>query len=187
MASPEQKGAGFLSLLKVVRTRLPPPAFADLMKRLPKDTQHLIEHPPLPVAWIANHHGRLLLDELYHHVLRKNDAELEEIARLALMADLNSIYRMFIRFASPQYVIDRGSRIWETYTRNNGRVRAEATSKNSCDVFYEDIAETGAAFWVYQRGAIRGVLAATGMKDIAVEIVAGGSDTGSAKFAVRWR
>jgi hypothetical protein len=187
MAPPESKGAGFLSLLKVVRGRLPPAAFAEMVARLPKDTRHLIEHPPLPVAWIANHHTRVLLDELYLRVLRGNDAELEEIARLAMMSDLNTLYKMFIRFASPQYVIDRGSRIWETYTRNNGRVRAVATDKNSCDVFYEDIAETGPSFWVYQRGAIRGVLAATGMKDISVEIAEGGGETPNARIVARWR
>ena len=36
------------------------------------------------------------------------------------------MYKMFIRFLSPQFVIERGTKLWAQYTRKQGRRAATA-------------------------------------------------------------
>ena len=103
--------------------------------------------------------------------------------RQALKNDLRTIYKMFIRFLSPMYVIERGPRLWQTYARNSGDLTAVVVDEQTCDVLYAGMPELlrWDGYWAYQRGALRGVMEATGLKAISVETLDGGGAASHAR------
>jgi hypothetical protein len=187
VGAPETKGSGFVSAVGTLRKMVAPDAFERLLAELSEETAALVRRPPLPVAWIASERFQELL-RTAAELFGGDEAAIEDWGRRALLFDLKGIYKMFIRFLSPQFVIDRSAKLWATYTQNNGRVRAVATGARSAEVTYEDLPVhlVSDAFWAYQRGAMRGAMEATGMKDIVVETLEGGGAAGHARFRISW-
>lgn len=188
MEEPEGKASGFNSAVATLRQLVTPEAFQRVVAALPPETVELIEHPPLSLAWISTAHFRALVDAAVAQLFDGDESRLVEWGRRAVAHDLRTIYKVFIRFLSPRFVIERGARLWDTYQRNFGHAEAEVDGDNGCIVRYDGLplAYTSPAFWAYQRGALHGVMDATGMKNVVVELVAGGGNTGHARFRVSW-
>lgn len=189
MGEPEGKASGFNSAVATLHKLVGTDAFEALVATLPPETIDVIRHPPLPLAWIPTTHFRALVDAAVARPFAGDESRLVEWGRRAVAQDMRTIYKVFIRFLSPRFVIERGARLWDTYQRNFGRVAAEVDGDQACLVRYDGLplAYISPAFWAYQRGALHGVMDATGMKDVTVELVAGGGATGHARFRVSWR
>jgi hypothetical protein len=186
---PESKGSGFGSAVAALRKMVPADAFERMVATLPPETADLVRHPPLPVAWISTHHFRALITATAQQLFGGDEKKLEEWGRQALLSDLRGIYKMFIRFLSPQFVIERGAKLWDTYSRNMGTARATAAGDAVAEVVYSGLPVdiVSPAYWAYQRGAMKGVMEATGYKTVGIETVEGGGNMGHAKFRVSWK
>ena len=189
MSVAESKGSGFTSAVSVLRKMLPVEALERVLEPLSPETAELVRHPPLPVAWIGVHHFPELVRSVRAHGFGSDEKKFEEWGRQAMLADLRGIYKMFIRFLSPQFVIERGAKLWQTYTRNQGSVRALADGDSGALVTYEGLPHelVSPEFWAYQRGVLLGVMEATGMKSIGVVTLAGAATSTSARFRVSWK
>ena len=189
MGGPESKGSGFTSAVTVLRKMLPVEALEHVLGALSPETEELVRHPPLPVAWIGMHHFPELVRAVKAHGFGGDERKFEEWGRQAILVDLRTIYKMFIRFLSPQFVIERGAKLWQTYTRNQGRVHAEAEGAGAALVTYEGLPFelVSPEFWAYQRGVLLGIMEATGMKQIGVETQAGAATANGARFRVSWK
>ena len=189
MADPESKASGFNSAVQTLRKMVAVDAFERMTEKLPPETAQVIRHPPLPLEWIPTVHFKRLVEAAQHDLFAGADGPVGEWGRQAVKHDLRTIYRVFIRFLSPQYVIERSARLWNTYQRNSGEVRAERDGDGAALVRYEGLPSTFAvpAFWAYQRGVLRGVVEATGLKEVDVAIVDGAGHTGHARIRVSWR
>jgi len=186
---PESKGSGFASAVMVLRKMVPVETLERILATLSPETAELVRHPPLPVAWIAVHHFPELSRAVRTHAFGSDEKKFEEWGRQAMLADLRGIYKMFIRFLSPQFVIERGAKLWQTYTRNQGSVRALADGDSGALVTYEGLPHelVSPEFWAYPRGVLLGVMEATGMKSIGVVTLAGAATSTSARFRVSWK
>jgi hypothetical protein len=189
VAGPETKGSAFISAVNALKKMAPPAAFERMVESLPPEAAQLVRKPPLPVEWLPS---KLWFDVIYgahRHLFNGDDEKMAELACIALMGDLRTVYKVFIKLLSPQYVIERGTRIWETYARNSGHLRAQPVSDNSCDVFYQDLPKEYMcdAYWAYQRGAVKGAIEATGMKGVEVVVLAGGGKENKAILRCSWR
>ncbi|HEY2749267.1 MAG TPA: hypothetical protein VGL86_31835 [Polyangia bacterium] len=189
MGEPESKGSGFASAVSILRKMVPVESIERVIAALPPETAELVRRPPLPVAWISAHHFPELSRAVRAEAFGGDERKFEEWGRQAIIADLRTIYRMFIRFLSPQFVIERGAKLWAQYARNQGRAWAEADGPGSCMVHYEGLppALVSAEFWAYQRGVLLGIMEATGMKQIGVETLDGGATMTHARFRVSWK
>lgn len=188
-AAVESKGSGFTSAVTILRKMLPVESLEQVLATLSPETAELVLHPPLPVAWIGMHHFPELVHAVKTHGFGSDERMFEEWGRQAILVDLRTIYKMFIRFLSPQFVIERGAKLWQTYTRNQGNVRADAEGAAAALVTYEGLPHelVSPEFWAYQRGVLLGILEATGMKQIAVETLAGAATANGACFRVSWK
>jgi len=184
--APELKAAGFNSAVNALRVLSTPADFDKMVDALPAGTAELVRHPPLPVAWLPNEHFSALIETAGRIVFSGDEQRIEEVARRAISVDLNTIYKIFIRLASPQYVVERATKLWQTYTRNNGFATAVPTSGAACEVSYEDIERPSPVLWAYQRGAIRGIIEATGVKTVRVQTLRGGHTQPHCRFSVSW-
>jgi hypothetical protein len=180
------KGAGFASMVKQLREMLPPRAFNRMLEALSPETATLVRTPPMPVAWVP----AACLYELYDAALRVgfdgDESRILELARRSIMADLKTVYRVFIRFASAKYVIDRGARLYDTYWRANGKMTVVEIGHNLVEIKYEGLVAGNRAFWIGQRGAVLGVIEATGLKAVDITITAGGGDERHCTLRVAW-
>jgi hypothetical protein len=187
MSEPESKAVLFNTVVEVLRETTSPAAFQALLAALPPETAQLVERPPLPVAWLPHTHSFALVRSACAVLYGGDEERTSDLARRAVLRDLNSLYRLFIKLSSPQYVIDRATRMWETYWRNNGTVRVEREGPGSTLVHYEGMAHATSLFWSMQCGSLRGVMEATGVQGIEVRIIEGRNDPNRCTVRARWR
>lgn len=173
-APPEAKASGFNSTVRSLRAMLPPSAFERVVRSLPAATTELVQRPPLPLEWIPVQRYADLIEAALREGFGGDEERIVDVGRRMIVGDLKTIYRMFIKLLSPQYVIQRSARLWLTYNRNNGFVRVKQTGPQSCEVHYESVRGIYAGHWAYQRGVILGVIEATGYRHVAVKVLKGG-------------
>ena len=184
--TPAGKGQGFTSAVRVLR-ELSGPRFEAILAALSPETRALVERPPLAVAWVPIRHIRELLN-VTHQVWCPNDVgAITELGRQVLLSDLNALYRVFIRIASPHYILERAAKLWSTYTRNTGSLRVVEAGDKFAEVAYADIPDPSSAYWAFQQGTVIAALTATGAKDIKVIMVNGGNTQSFARLRASWR
>ena len=186
-ARPVAKVVGFNSVVAVLRDdMLGADRFAAIVGRLPPATANAIRQPPLPVQWIpCERYGDLVSTALVH-AFGGDEERLVEMGRRAFLHDLKTVYRVFIKLLAPAFVIERGTKLWLTYNRNNGVLTARRTGDRSAEVTYEKIVAVYPGFWSYQRGCLLAAVQATGFPKATVAVARPGDATGNATFRVDW-
>jgi hypothetical protein len=185
MSAAESKASGFTSAVRALR-ELHPQEFDALVAALPPETAALVRTPPLPMAWIPARHFVALIETAARVVWGGDPDPATEIARRALANDLGTLYRIFIRLASPNFVLERAGKIYATFTRNNGALRVIRSGKGWAEMTFEGIAERSPVTWAYNRGALLGTIDATGLKNGKVVITSGGGDNPDAIMMCTW-
>ncbi|MGZ3405304.1 MAG: hypothetical protein ACXVAN_02590 [Polyangia bacterium] len=181
------KAAGFNSVVAVLRDDLlGADAFAAVVGKLPPATAEAIKSPPLPVSWIpCERYGDLVSSALVHG-FGGNEERLVEMGRRAFLHDLKTVYRVFIKLMSPGFVIDRATKLWLTYNRDNGLLTARQLGDRCAEVSYEKIVAVYPGFWSYQRGCLLAAVQATGYTKATVVVSRPGDANGNAKFKIDW-
>jgi len=183
---PEAKASGFNSTVKALEAMLPASAFERVIQALPPETAELIAHRPLPLEWLPVQRYADLIATALREGFGGDEEKIVDVGRRTLRADLKTIYRMFIKLLSVQYVIERGAKLWLTYNRNNGMVHAEHVGPRSCEVHYEGVRGIYPGHWAYHRGGILGILDATGYRHVAARVLKGGRDDHHMVLLASW-
>lgn len=170
MTEAATKGAGFNSTIATIKAMIGAPAFAKYVESLVPATRALVETPPLAVTWLPIQHWMEMMDNA-HRVAFAGDVNLvKTLGQRSVTDDLNRLYRFAIRLATPVFVVERTASLWQSYTRNNGRVVATFADERTAKVRYVDVAAAEIdAFWPFQCGAIHAVLELTGRKAVATQ------------------
>jgi hypothetical protein len=187
MAEAESKGAGFNSTVNALRELCGPEKFRALLATLPAETVELINRPPLNVAWIPNRHVRVLQNNACRVAFDGDARPMVEVSRRARLADLSSIYRFFVRFASVEFALSRAAKMYSTYTRNNGVLEVSARGSGFAELTFTGIHQPSPAVWAYCEGAIHAVVEMTGLKTPSVKTLRGGGSASDCTFFVRWK
>ena len=185
-ALPEAKAAGFITVTTILRDMLGADAFAAVVSKLPPATAALVKTPPLPLQWIDCDRYAELVSTALVHGFAGDEASLIEMGRRAFFHDLKTLYRLFVRLKSPAWVMERGSKLWLTYNRNNGLLHARPIGDRACEVTYEKVCAVYPGFWSYQRGCLLAVVKATGYPRAQVVFTRGGDQSGDATLMVDW-
>ena len=186
MSEAFSKAAGFNSTIKTLRDLVAQDKYDKFVRSLAFDTRQLVDKPPMAVAWLPIKHWMNMIDTAHWVCFGGSDEQVKELGRRSTRDDLNRLYRFAVRLASPQYIIDKAGALWTTYTKDNGTVRVNVTSKNTVDVIYADVeAAQVAAFWPFQAGSILGILELTGVKEPAVTALRSGPRDGMLK--AQWK
>jgi hypothetical protein len=188
MGEPESKGSGFVSLVGTLKSVLPAETMDRLIAALPPETAERVRKPPLPVVWMPARQFFDVLEATARVAFAGDDEKMMDVGRRAIQGDMKTMYRMFIKLFSPGFVIERGTRLWDTYSRNFGRVHAKPIGDNACDVIYEDLPRDymSPAYWAYQRGCVCGIIEVTGMKNVQAVVRSGGGRDGNAVIRLSW-
>jgi hypothetical protein len=183
---PLAKAAGFNSVVASLRDgMLDAEAFAKVIGKLPPETAAAIKTPPLSVQWIpCERYGDLVSSALVHG-FGGDEERLVEMGRRAFLHDLKTVYRVFIRLMSPGFVIDRATKLWLTYNRDNGLLTARQVGDQRAEVSYEKIVAVYPGFWSYQRGCLLAAVQATGYSK-ATAVQSRADRHGNAMFTIDW-
>jgi hypothetical protein len=184
---PMAKGAGFNSIVAVLRDEfLKGEEFAGLVRKLPAETAAVIQTPPLPMEWIPCARYGDLLSGVLKHSFRGDEQRVVELGRRAFLYDLKTLYRVFIKLMSPGFVIDRASRIWQTYNRDNGSLSARKLGDSRCEVSYDRVRAIYPGFWAHQRGCLLAAVQATGYPNPTAVFSRPDDGQGNAAITVDW-
>jgi hypothetical protein len=184
---PEAKASGMISWTSVLRKRVDSARWSRFLAALPPETRTLVENPPLPMTWLPI---RLLLPifEQANGLLLDDDMEkVADVSRRQMREDLSTIYRVFIRVASPRYVASRAAVIYSTYFRNNGAARVVAETERSVDIAVDGVALPSPDLYARIRGSILGGIELTGARSPRVQIVSGGGHEPSCLLRADWQ
>ena len=185
--SPLAKAAGFNSVVAVLRdSMLGAEAFATVVRKLPPATAEAIRTPPLPVQWIPCERYADLVSSALLWGFGGDEEHLVEMGRRAFLHDLTTLYRVFIKFLAPGFVVDRASKLWLTYNRNNGVLSARRVADRRAEVSYEKVVAIYPGFWSYQRGCLLAAVQATGYSKATVVLTSHGAADGNALFTIDW-
>ncbi len=99
--------------------------------------------------------------------------------------DLNSIYRAFMRLASPQTVLKAGARIFSTYLRP-GKYQVVEMRDGFVRVEFVECQGFDSNMWLDVLGGCMAVLEAAGAQSVRLRIDHGGGEGGSTCSAVGW-
>jgi Protein of unknown function (DUF2378) len=169
-----------------VRELSSPARFQEMLDKVSPSTRELIVRAPSATDWLPIG----ALDELFRTALAicyQNDIGLVfEQGRRSFIRDVKSVYKVFIRFSSPEHVIRRASQIYGTYYRSNGSLRVAEQKPHELVLVYQEVVLGSPAFWEQSRGTLHGALEATGMKNIETRVVAGGGEEKNCTYRVQW-
>jgi hypothetical protein len=191
VSEPAMKAAGMNNLVRTVRARVSAVAFERARDAASPEVRALIDRPPLPVAWVPLRLGHAVEDVLCE-ALGDDLAAITEAAAEAGKEDLGTVYRAFLKLASPRLVAGRIPSIYATYTRDAGSMRVTGEGHGEGDrATYVEITLEGyptptPRFYALRRGNLLGGLRATGAKNGRCEIVKGGGRTASCVYRVSW-
>jgi uncharacterized protein (TIGR02265 family) len=182
----EAKGIAFNSAITVIRQIADANAFTAFVSALPDAERRLIERPPLGVTWIPRAQMTAIFVAASRALFGGDDERFYAVGHKQFHADLNGIYRAFIRVASPQFILARAPKLWTLYARNNGELHVQNQGPRSCDLRVVGVGAPCAAYWQYLRGSYAAGIEATGEKNVVVRFAEGGGDSPDCTMRVTW-
>lgn len=186
MPQPEVKAQAFLSRIESLRALLPADELAALLAAIPQEIAELVRHPPLAMSWVPALHWAALIESTHRLAFHGDDARVLAWGRDAMTRDLNTVFRVLLRMATPVFMAKRASSMFDQSNRNNGRMRAEPVGDRGVDVHYEGLVTANPSFWVFQTGLIDAAATATGARGVATSVVSGGGASQPCTLRVTW-
>lgn len=166
----EYKAAAFNSIVRQLRALVPPSTVEAVRAALPPETAALVDRPPLPHLWIPAAHPIALVRTAHDRAFGGDPKRTRMISRRAVVEDMSTIYRVFIRFASPEHVIERAARVWETYWRNNGSVGVDRLSAAQVVVHFTGVRVSPPLTWEMMSASIEAVAELAGAKSVTTRV-----------------
>ena len=186
MSVPEVKASGVNSVIDTLRSMAHPDSFERFVAELPPRSQALVRHPPIAMTWVPLEDMAAIFRVAHQRLFAGLDSRMEELGRKQMRSDLVGIYRFFLRFTTPAYVIGQTSKLYATYARSCGQMRILSTAGGRVDFVLEGRLYTSTAFWRYFVGNVLGIVDHTRVSNPTVALVAGGGDENWAHFIIRW-
>jgi len=113
----EIKGTAVKSTIEFVRARFAE-RYNEWLEMLPTDSRAIMESPVYATDWYPIINAAILptkaIGHLFYDDIKKGAWE---VGRFSAEVSLTGIYKVFIKLTSPAHIIDRASKIMETYYR----------------------------------------------------------------------
>ena len=181
------KAAGINSAMEILGQLIGPVELSRLVESLPPEQADVIRRPPVATSWIPLAITVPLYDAILERAFGGNPARMIELGRLQFRDDLSTVYRFFIRVATPSFVAGRIGAMWQTYTRDCGTVTMVTSEPTWGELRFEGYPAPNPPIWYYVQGFIIGALEMTGVADVQVAIVQGGPGNTFCQYRISWK
>lgn len=125
------KGSAWLTFTEFLVQKSGPGAIEKVLKSLPPDDAKYFSQKILPITWVDYaYYTRFLLQA--DKVCGRGDYELiRESAVFHANKDMNGLYRMFIRIATPGFVLGKSAQLWRLMMDQGKLVVSAETPKSA--------------------------------------------------------
>lgn len=179
------KGANCANTVACLRTQLGPDELEALVQSLPPTSQALMRRRLLAVEWIPAQEWAYVLEAVCDHFDRDR-AKMIALSREWCRADFNSVYRFFLRFGSPEFILSRTSKVWRTYFDVGELVMTNGRKEGTRHHFSAELRDFAPwpLFTVNLQGFIEEVLVLSGAK--ATEVRSGTPEIRDNRLSCRY-
>jgi hypothetical protein len=163
------QAVGFASCITVLRQMCDKHTYLAFLAALDPETRAIVEAPPDADTWLPLTHWMRFLETAHLIAFSGSDDKITELSELGMMPDMQRIQTRAMRFTSPQFVITRAAKLWQSFCRNNGHVETSGASSNACEVHYINVYSARVrAFLPFQRGVAHAILKMCGRERFSV-------------------
>jgi hypothetical protein len=108
------KAANCLNTMAVTRAAMGEAAFAKLAEALPQACRDMLQKRWLTIEWVPLAQWIVFLEAVCD-AHDRDEARMFALARQWADADFNGVYKFFLRFGSPGFILGRTAKVWSTY------------------------------------------------------------------------
>jgi hypothetical protein len=123
---------------------------------------------------------------IFEVALHSSALQMREFGRQTMLKNFRGIYRVFIKLASPQFIIDRAGEVWKKHARGSGSMSAERLGDRSSEVTYTDVYNPSPGHWAFLHGGVVAALEASGVKNVRLQVMSGGGTGAHCVIRVSW-
>ena len=163
------KGTIFLNARAFVTRRFGAEAWSALVSSLPSHAREALAEI-VAMGWYDAGLQPAVYSAMQARLGRGEPTVLRELARFAADEDLHGIYRMFLRFASPGYVLEKGMAYWSRF-QSTGEWSVDRASSTRAMAVLRGFSTADAAVCHYLAAYMTRMMELAGARDVRVEHV----------------
>jgi hypothetical protein len=167
----ELKAAGFNSAVAASRELVGDAAFDQFVAKLPPQLSDYILRPRLATTWIPFADFVTIAERLLSDLFRGDLERAFEVGRRQFKNDLSTVYKIFVRAGSVNYLAKRCAVVYGTYTKNCGTMRVVREDDHLIEADVIDHPFGRPALWQYLRGNVHAAAEASGARSVKTAIV----------------
>lgn len=168
MPDAQLKGSAYLSTLAFIETHYGAGAKQRVLARLSDDDRTVLGHAPLAIQWYPLAPFPRLLRAMEDELGRGDLSLVTERGTWAAVQDMRTVHRVLLKFVTPQWVIDKGMKIWPNF-HTSGRWEAKREGDKGARATLQDLGVVDEAMCATLKGWILGLLQLAGIKTAVVE------------------
>lgn len=163
------KGSALVARLNYYRDHCTPEQQAQIKELLPADAASLLQLGAFTSQWYPLQH-LIDLSRAIDQVKGSGDGTLIlELGRKSAHEAVRGIYRIFFKFGSPEFVIQRAAQVWSRYY-DSGQLQVDLLGPGHAQVTLNDFDTPAHEHCLSVSGWIRGMLEASGAKNVATAV-----------------
>lgn len=163
------KGTAVKSIPDFVQSRYPD-QYKNWFTQLPPDSQKLFRDGISTANWYDMNHAATIPTQKVGEVIFKDIKKgAWESGRYSAEVALNGIYKLYVKFASPEHIIERAGRVFSAYYEGSD-MRVLNSSKKNVEVAIMQLTNIHEVIEYRIGGWMEKALEITGCKDLKIEI-----------------
>ena len=168
MPDAQLKGSAYHSTLAFIETHFGATAKERVLARLSPEDRELFGHMVLPIQWYPLAPFPRLLRAMEAELGRGDLSLVTERGTWAAVQDMRTVHRVLLKFVTPNWVIDKGMKIWPNF-HTSGRWEAKREGDKAARATLYDLGVVDEAMCATLKGWIHGLLQLAGIKHAVVE------------------
>jgi len=184
----EIKGTVLTDSIKSIKDRYGDPAYKNIVDQLKGQTRTLFERSHiLPLGWYSLDTFAQILEMDVKVTMNGNEQELINRAERVIERQLSGLYKWFVKFGSPEFLLKRISVVHQTYFRGVD-IEVNLPSPGRAVLKYTGFSKQHRLIGLSIIGFYRKGLEISGAKDVKAEFVTPiEDDKGYCELLLTWR
>lgn len=161
------KGMAVKATLKYVVAKYQEIGKHKIFEELSEDDKKVLSTEILPSSWYSFDTFGRLCRAIYKAFGRENSEVLQDTGAFSASDGLSTIYKMFYKIGSPQFIISRAATLWQRYY-DTGSMEVVSSDKNNAHLRIVDFKHPYKEFCMRLHGWFRKCLEMSGGRNVVV-------------------